>query len=202
MKFTEKEICDIFDDAKNYITENNKVDNYYHNNKHMIDVFNNSMMLFDEHKKEYDLKSMDKVCLGLAALFHDYNHSGGKMKDDENIEITLNELKVYLDNINKLGLYNNISGIIQATEFPHKDIDLNILQKIIRDADTMGGIVNGWTFVVNSLAKESNKTLKDFIPNQIKFIENVKFNNDYCNNLLKNNKYKIIKKLKKWYNDL
>lgn len=195
--FIEKEVDAIFNDAKKYITKNNNTENHYHNNKHMLDVFNNSMMLFDEYKNEYKLKPVDKFCLGLASLFHDYGHSGGKLKDDENIEIALDELKKYLDIIDKTNLYNNIKKIIKVTEFPHKDVDLDILQKIIRDADTMGGIVDGWVSVVKSLAKESNKSLKEFIPIQIKFIENAKFNTGYCSELLKNNKEKIIEKLKK-----
>ena len=196
-EFSEKEIDTIFNNAKQYVSENNKTENHYHNNKHILDVFNNSMMLFDEYKKEYELKPTDKLCLGLAALFHDYNHSGGKLKDDENIEIALGELKTYLNIINKSDLYNGIKKIIIATEFPHKDVDLDILQKIIRDADTMGGITEGWIYVVKSLAKEYNKELKDFVPNQIKFIENAKFNTDYCNELLKDKKEEIIEKLKK-----
>lgn len=60
----------------------------------------------------------------------------------------------------------------------------------------MGGIIDGWVSVVKSLAKEYNKSLKDFIPIQIKFIENAKFNTDYCNELLKNDKDDIIEKLK------
>ena len=197
--FTKKEIESIFDDAKKYIDKNNYTENHYHNNKHMLDVFKNSMLLFDEYKDEYELDSVDEVCLGLASLFHDYNHSGGKLKDDENIEIALGELKKYLSIIGKIDLYNNIKKIIKATEFPHKDIELDILQKIIRDADIMNGAVNGWISVVKSLAKEYNKSLKDFIPTQIKFIENLKFNTDYCNELLKNNKDEIIEKLKNIY---
>jgi predicted metal-dependent HD superfamily phosphohydrolase len=195
--FSEKEIDIIFNNTKKYISENNKIDNHYHNNKHILDVFNNSMMLFNEYKKEYKLKPINKLCLGLAALFHDYNHSGGKLKDDENIEVALEELKKYLKIINKSDLFNNIKKIIIVTEYPHKDLDLDILEKIIRDADTMGGIVDDWISVVKSLAKEYNKELKDFIPIQIKFIENVKYNTDYCNKLLKDNKKEIIKKLKK-----
>jgi HD superfamily phosphodiesterase len=196
-EFTGKEIESIFDSTKKYISENNKTDNHYHNNKHMVDVFNNSMTLFNEYKKEYELKSRDKLCLGLAALFHDFGHSGGKLKDDENIEIALKELKIYLDTINKSDLYGNIEKIINATEFPHKDINLDILQKIIRDADTMGGITEDWISVVKSLAKEYNKSFDEFIPTQIKFIETAKYNTDYCNELLKNNKEEIISELKK-----
>lgn len=195
--FTEKEIDIIFDNAKKYITKNNDTENYYHNNEHLLNVFKKSMTLFDEYKDEYKLNSVDKICLGLAALFHDYAHSGGKLKDDENVEIALDELKKYLVIIDKPYLYNTINKIIKVTEFPHKDVDLDILQKIIRDADTMGGIIDGWVYVVKSLAKEYNKSLKDFIPTQIAFIESVKFNTDYCNKILKSNKEKIIEELKK-----
>jgi hypothetical protein len=195
--FTKKEINQIFDEVKNYISENNITENAYHNNKHMIDVFNNSMTLFDKYQKEYELTENDKLYLGLAALFHDFNHSGGKLKDDENIELALTALKEYLDATNNSNLYKAVKKIIIATEFPHKDIQLDFLQKIIRDADTMGGITEDWISIVKSLAKEYNKTLQEFIPTQIKFLDTVKFNTDYCNGLLANNKESIIKELEK-----
>jgi len=195
--FMSEEVSDIFESAKTYILENNLVDNAYHNNEHMIDVFNNSMLLFNKYKEEYGLTQYNKLCLGLAALFHDFNHSGGKLTDKENIELALVALEKFLDECNKLDLYNDIKNIIIATEFPHLDIDLDPLQKIIRDADTMGGIIDGWKSVVTNLASEYNKTLEEFIPSQIKFLNGVKFNTDYCNQLLKDNKERIIEELNK-----
>lgn len=192
----------LFNDAKNYILTNNITNNPYHNNNHIIDVFNNSMLLFNLYKKTYDLSDTDELYLGLAALFHDFNHSGGKLKDNKNIKNSLNGLKKYLKIINKTDLYNNIKNIIKATEFPHKNIELNILQKIIRDADTMGGITDNWLNNVKSLAKEYNKTLKEFIPDQISFLKNIKYNTNYCNNLLNKNKNNIINKLKQLENNL
>jgi len=97
------------------------------------------MELFDIYKKEYGLKSGDKVNLGIAAIFHDFNHSGGKLKDNDNIMLALKGLKEYLHEEDMMDRYEEIASIIEATEFPHKDIDLDILQMIIRDADTMGG---------------------------------------------------------------
>ena len=191
------EISDIFESAKTYISENNIIDNAYHNNEHMINVFNNSMLLFNHYEKEYQLEPYHKLLLGLAALFHDFNHSGGKLTDKENIELALVALEKFLDECNKLDLYNDIKNIIIATEFPHLDIDLDPLQKIIRDADTMGGIIDGWKSVVTNLASEYNKTLEEFIPSQIKFLNGVKFNTDYCNQLLKDNKERIIEELNK-----
>jgi hypothetical protein len=187
---------EIFNNAKNYILENNITENSYHNNSHMIDVFNNSIALFNLYKDAYKLDLKDELCLGLASLFHDFNHSGGKLKDIENIENSLNGLLKYLKTINKLELFDDIKSIILATEFPHKDIELSILQKIIRDADTMGGIKDNWIVVVESLAKEYGKTLKDFIPSQITFLENANFNTEYCNELLNKNKNNIINELK------
>jgi hypothetical protein len=192
---TDKDISDIFYSAKTYILENNIVENDYHNNEHMINVFNNAMVLFENYKDEYGLTPYDKLILGLAALFHDFNHSGGKLKDSENIELALVSLKEFLSSIDKSDLYNDIKNIIVATEFPHLDIDLDSLQKIIRDADTMGGIIEGWQSVVKNLASEYNKTLEEFIPTQIKFLDTVKFNTDYCNQLLKDNKDAIITEL-------
>jgi hypothetical protein len=192
---TDKDISDIFYSAKTYILENNIVENDYHNNEHMINVFNNAMVLFENYKDEYGLTPYDKLILGLAALFHDFNHSGGKLKDSENIELALASLKDFLNSIDKSDLYNDIENIIVATEFPHLDIDLDSLQKIIRDADTMGGIIEGWQSVVKNLASEYNKTLEEFIPTQIKFLNSVKFNTDYCNQLLKDNKDAIITEL-------
>jgi len=197
MLLTDGEIDNVFYEAKTYILENNLVENDYHNNEHMINVFNNSMVLFNHYKDEYKLPPYHKLVLGLAALFHDFDHSGGRLKDSENIELALVALKEFLKTINKSDLYDDIENIIIATEFPHLDIDLDILQKIIRDADTMGGIIEGWKSVVTNLASEYNKTLVEFIPSQIKFLDTVKFNTDYCNGLLKNNKEKIIEELTK-----
>ena len=197
MLLTDGEIDNIFYEAKTYILENNLVENDYHNNEHMVNVFNNAMILFNHYKDEYKLIPYNKLLLGLAALFHDFNHSGGKLKDSENIELALVALKEFLVTINKSDLYDDIKNIIVATEFPHLDIDLDILQKIIRDADTMGGVIEGWKSVVSNLASEYNKTLVEFIPSQIKFLDTVKFNTDYCNELLKNNKEKIIEELNK-----
>lgn len=51
----------ILSNALNYIKNNNKGDsNKYHNNKHILFVFENSMMIFGKYRKEYDLKKRMK----------------------------------------------------------------------------------------------------------------------------------------------
>ena len=101
MLLTDREIDNIFYEAKTYILENNIVENDYHNNEHMINVFNNAMTLFEHYKDEYELSLYDKLILGLAALFHDFNHSGGRLKDSENIELALVSLKEFINTFTK-----------------------------------------------------------------------------------------------------
>lgn len=195
-----KDFNDILSSAKAYVLKNNKSENAYHNNKHIVDVYDNAMMLFDECKKEFTLNEYGRLYLGLAALFHDFGHSGGKLSDSENIKIAVEALEDYLVEIGSPNLFQGAKDILEATEFPHKAIELSSLQKIIRDADTMGGIANGFEDVVKSLAKEYGKSLDEFVPMQIKFIENAKFNTEYCKNLLEKNKHRIIAELKEMSN--
>jgi len=186
---------DIFEKAYKYIVENNEGNsNPYHNNKHMFFVFNTSLELFDMYKDEYNLTSEDRYELGLAAIFHDFNHSGGKLKDDGNIELAIKGLNDFLDkyeiDINR----ENVIDILGSTEFPHKDIELNILQKIIRDSDLVGGIKGeGYMDIVMSLAEEWNKTIEEIVPMQINFLDGIKFNTSYCQELLDERK-DILKK--------
>jgi len=183
-----------FEHVYNYIIDNNIGNNNpYHNNEHLLFVYENSMMLFDIYRKEYGLKSIDKNELGYAALFHDFNHSGGKLKDDENIDLAIKGFNEYVDKYNIDINTENVSNIIKSTEFPHVDMELNILQKIIRDSDTIGGVSDKWFEIVNSLANEYNKTFLEFIPIQMGFLDSVKFNLSYSNDLL-NKKRPIIKK--------
>jgi HD superfamily phosphohydrolase YqeK len=184
---------ELFEKCFNYIIDMNK--NPYHNNKHILFVFSFSIFLFDLYKKELNLSNKDRHLLGVAALFHDYNHSGGKLTDEENIELAIKGLKKFIKD-NSIDINEDeIINIIKCTEFPHKDIKLSELQKIIRDADTVGGIMDDWFNTICSLADEMKKSLYEWIPFQIKFLDNLKFNTLYCNELLKTNKDIIIKEL-------
>lgn len=193
----------IFSHAYVWMCKHNQSDsNLYHNNKHILFVFQKSMELFDIYKKEYGLKSNDRINLGLAAIFHDFNHSGGKLKDNENIELSLKGLKEYLQEEDMMDRYEDITSIIEATEFPHKDTDLDILQMIIRDADTMGGISDSWFQIITAIAGEYGKSMSEFIPVQIGFLDTLKFNTPYCNKLLDERRDKIKKELLKLQSDL
>lgn len=57
-----------------------KVIPWYHNSTHCLNVYNWCSKIV-----EYDGKELDPI-LGWAALYHDYDHSGGEFTDDINIQ--------------------------------------------------------------------------------------------------------------------
>ena len=115
----------VFSSAKRFIEKHNKSENVYHNNNHMLYVFDNAMLLFSHYEADEKLNSENKLILGLAALFHDFKHSGGKLTDGENIQLSLEGMATFLGEENLSNYFDDISEIIKVTEFPHKEIQLS-----------------------------------------------------------------------------
>lgn len=55
------------------------LENPYHNNDHMMHVAFHACMAYEREASEFDRAKYDS--LTLAALFHDFDHSGGKATD-------------------------------------------------------------------------------------------------------------------------
>lgn len=176
--------------------------NAYHNNFHLESVCNIALKGCKYHIKMEtgieELPYMDEECMklvALAALFHDFNHFGGGMKDELNIQNAKIGLLNYLVDTN----YNDISennktkkyqidilyGLIDATEYPYTipNEELNLLQKILRDADILQGVfcqnyING---VVKALSDENSWSFEKMISGeQEKFLLNTKFSTDWA----------------------
>lgn len=189
---------DIFDVAKAYISKYNKgKDNHYHNTKHLFFVFYASMKLFDKYQTKNKLSEHTKQTLGLVALFHDFNHSGGRLKDIDNIKIAFKELCKFVDQYEIDIDKDEAKEIMFVTEYPftYKEEDLNILQRIILDADIMGVILNTRETTIN-LSKELNINIHKFINYQKnEFIKNLNPKLDYTKKLFDENKEKIIQEM-------
>ena len=163
--------------ALKYILENNKGSiNPYHNNYHLLNVFRSSMKL------SIHLENKIITEIGLAALFHDFNHSGGKLTDNENIKLAISGLSdFHIDNsqlfIDKDIDVENSYVLIDITEFPHKREPETIQEQIIRDSDMLQCYDKDWflNVVMGFLYKEVGLTIKDSIKNQTNFVNNVKF---------------------------
>jgi len=176
----------ILSAAFKYIIDNNKGGfNPYHNNFHLIDVFTTSM----EIANTYDtLTDKDRIEIGLATLFHDFNHSAGKQKKDMyNIAFALNGLTDFLMTNGELVKDAKvdefqIEEMINITEYPHQREPHTIKEKIILDSDMIQCYNRNWflNVITGFLQKEVGMNIQDSIQNQIKFIQNVVYYTDHA----------------------
>jgi predicted metal-dependent HD superfamily phosphohydrolase len=162
---------------RKFILYNNSNDLPYHNFFHTMCVMQNCFLIaYDLEMAELEIRA-----LLIAAMFHDFNHSGGKLKDTENVKIAINGFLTASeedDDVNNL-----VVDIIRATEFPYviPEDELTIYQKIIRDADLMqtfekNYLQQNWI----GLASEMNSNLILALENSEKFWSNVKFHTDFA----------------------
>lgn len=75
----------------------------------------------------------------VAALFHDYNHFGGKQPDDVNVAEAIRCLKLALQACPVLTPEEEAVAIntVQITKYPYEGDPLEVTEMIIRDADLM-----------------------------------------------------------------
>lgn len=162
----------------------------YHNLNHLLTVLKYSDMIAHGEGVYFD----QRTPLHLAALFHDVDHSGGKLKDSENIE---NAVNAFIDFAHKhmnlytnedVNIYDEVIDLIKVTEYPYvkPTSALTQTEKIIRDADMMQAFEYNWINQTTlGLASETNTPIKDFIPKQRHFLESVIFLTDTALNIKK-----------------
>jgi hypothetical protein len=179
----------ILEKAIRFIIENNKGNyNSYHNYEHLLTVYNSVMEIAQNELFSNKLES-NKTILELSSLFHDFNHLGIKTDDQNNIDLAIEGFEQFY-NQNKEEITESqkseIIRLIQSTKFPYNENSNDILINIIRDADMSSLFKDNFIFTgVFGLAKEFNIDIKQQVKNQIKFLNNIRFNTKYC--------------IKKWY---
>ena len=102
-----------------------------------------------------------EVTLVLACLFHDFDHSGGKPSDRENIDRAIAGLRWFASTglgqkISDRGIkFTEVEALIRVTEFPFIHEPTNSLERCIRDADVLYSFSTvGVAHVVGGLRKE------------------------------------------------
>jgi hypothetical protein len=168
--------------AITFINESNPSNNApYHGIDHLFEVFKFSYTIFENDTLCKSIK-INKLELLIACLFHDYNHSTGRLKDSENISNAIDGLTEFHKIYPEFDLEIS-KDIIRATEYPYTlpDEGLTIEQQIIRDSD-MCYLFNDISIVklYQGLRTEFNQNLDDFLSNQSKFLDNVQFYTEKC----------------------
>ncbi len=186
---------DYLGNALKYVIDNNEANLLpYHNLNHNIVVTSYCYYIAET----MNINKNDKKHLLLSALFHDFNHSGGKEKDNVNVSLAKKGLEKYIKE-NKINIdINKCFEILDATQYPYiiEDDKLNNLQMIIRDADLCQLFENTRLyFNFYGLKTEMNIDFKDMLVGQKKFIDSIKFNTTFGKELFKQKKKLIMDEL-------
>ncbi len=165
----------LLSDAFRYILNNSKSNALpYHNLKHSVDVLGMCMTI----------EPIFDTPLYLAALFHDFNHSGGKLSDEKNVQMAIDGVTDYYNYggspITEKALMEIIE-IIEATQYPYiiDKKDLTKKQSIIRDADLMVSMNDGfWSMGILGLMDEMKiDDIESMVKGQINFHNSIELIN-------------------------
>lgn len=150
--------------------------NPYHNFRHSSHVF---YMCYQACLFYADiLSALQMRLLLIAALFHDFNHTGKAGDDWVNINLAIEGLREHLKGEDREH-FEKIATLIRATKFPYESRteDLELMAQIIRDADMSQALSPVWIQqTVFGLAEESgNKTPMEMLMLQPLFHEKLAF---------------------------
>ena len=176
-----EEICEALDIKPHYlyVRQKNPSNNLpYHNWYHTMCMVQNCF----EAGTYHDLPTSSMRALCVSALFHDFNHSGGKLDDSRNI---INALLAFKTFQSQSTHYDNdlrhVQKIIEVTEYPYVREPFTIEQRIIRDADLMQvAYEDTWyDMIITGLKKEMSIkqgriiTDNEMLAGQIEFLKNI-----------------------------
>jgi hypothetical protein len=159
-------------------------ENPYHNFRHTLHVL---WLCYDAchfYRKELSPRLMRSLLI--AALFHDFDHpghtpAGEDDPDRTNIPIAIDGLREHILPEDR-ALLREIEAIIEATHFPYKVTGekLDLLGKIIRDADLAQALSSAWIQqVVIGLALEWGVKPLEVLRLQPRFLSSLRFNTEW-----------------------
>lgn len=147
----------------------------YHNFRHMFHVLWLCHEACRFHHAELTPRAMRNLLI--AALFHDFNHSGMFGDDDLNIERAVRCLKKHIAAVD-VPYFEEIVLLIRGTQYPYviDSKELDLCGKILRDADVSQAFTVAWIQqVIFGLAREWNKTPVEILKMQEPFFRSLSF---------------------------
>jgi hypothetical protein len=159
------------------------LENPYHNFRHMFHVLwqcYNACLFY-----RGVLTSRQVRNLLIAAIFHDYDHSGLLGNDDLNITRAIRELEKHALEEDRESL-SDIVTLIRVTEFPYKisSDKLDLSGQIIRDADMTQALSVAWIQqVIFGLGREWKKNPIEVLRLQEGFLSHLVFHTEWAQQL-------------------
>lgn len=153
----------------------------YHNFRHVSHVLWLCYQACVFYREEGMTRESMRTLL-IAALFHDFNHSGRPGPDKVNIEAAIMALEEHLLPEDMCYL-EHIKHVIKATEFPYtmSTEEVGFLGKIIRDADMGQAFSVAWIQqVIYGLAEEWGKTPLEVLKMQGGFLGGLKLHTTWA----------------------
>jgi hypothetical protein len=158
--------------------EARNVNHPYHNFRHMTHVL---WLCYDAcllYKAILSPREMRNILI--AAMFHDFDHSGMMGHDDLNIERAVRGFQKHIHPIDVEHEYDIIQ-LLRGSEFPHKESDLGLSLEILRDADVAQALSTAWIQqIVFGLAAEWGKPPIEVLRMQPAFNSGIRFNTEWA----------------------
>lgn len=126
----------VFNNARNLMHP-------YHNFRHLLHVMylcHDACLFYSEQWTPRQMRN-----LLIAALFHDFDHTGKSGDDDVNISFAIHSLAEHIADEDREHL-DEIVEIIKATRYPYKvpSGELPLQMQVIRDADLSQSLSVAW----------------------------------------------------------
>lgn len=146
----------------------------YHNLRHMLHVTWATYQGAMHHRDELTREQIRALLI--AAMFHDYNHTGTTGNDARNIEVAIGGMKTHALPADKRIVEEMSCKYIKATQFPHLDEDFDLPALILRDVDVAYTLSDVWIQLVNfGLNQELGISPEQMLRGQAPFLKNLKF---------------------------
>lgn len=152
----------------------------YHNFRHMMHVAwlcYQACLFYGDRLTPRQMRN-----ILIAAMFHDFDHSGLMGNDDLNIERAIRGLRKHIVPEDK-PFEDEIIEMIRGTEFPYKipSDQLSFGAKILRDSDISQAFSVAWVQqVIFGLAAEWHKQPIEVLRTQGAFHRSIKYSTDWA----------------------
>ncbi len=157
----------------------------YHNLRHMLHVTyvcHEAIRFYQDAGRGFIPRRARNLMV--AAIFHDFNHTGRAGNDDLNIQYAVRGFRANIaEQDNKPEWIEEVSEFISWTEFPYKvpSNHISLPGQILRDADLTQAMSVAWLQqVVIGLASEWGKTPLEVLRMQKGFLGNLKFSTEWA----------------------